>query len=372
MFSKDKIEIRFYKFINYLVYHSLFWIISFWFFIFLIPNNYLTQTYSTYLESYPKYAVIAILGASLGLLFTILDLLFTYRLMRFFPVRFTALIKSIVYFAAAFLILFAPDYQFFLSINKENINQILLKVPYENLDFIRFLVYFYFMCFLDNFFLEMSQKFGGNNFKQWISGVLNKPREEKRIFMFIDLKSSTSIAEKLQHKKFSHLVQDVFNDLAVVHNYGGEIYQYLGDGAIVSWPVKKGLKNANFLRAYFAVANVLKNRSRYYSRKYDLQPQFKAGAHIGEVMVLTVGQFRRDVSYNGDTMNTAARIESQCNELKQNLLISGELHVLIDDTRDFRFKNVGEISLRGKRKAMELVGVYKKSATSKKTVKKKK
>ena len=54
--------------------------------------------------------------------------------------------------------------------------------------------------------------------------------EEKRIFMFLDLRSSTFIAEKLGHKLYSEFIQDCFLDLEVVRRHKAEIYQYVGDG----------------------------------------------------------------------------------------------------------------------------------------------
>lgn len=199
------------------------------------------------------------------------------------------------------------------------------------------------------------KKVGRGNFKNWIFGMMNKPREDERIFMFIDMKSSTHIAEKLSHEKFSHLVQDVFNDMAIVDNYMGEIYQYMGDGAIISWPVKRGLKNNNFLRAYYGFANLITKREDYYHRKYDLIPKFKAGVHVGKVMVLQVGRIRRDISYNGDTLNTTARIESMCNEYNKSLLISSDLYNMVHPKDVFQFKEVGNIRLKGKRR---MVGIY--------------
>jgi adenylate cyclase len=187
--------------------------------------------------------------------------------------------------------------------------------------------------------------------------MMNKPGEEERIFMFIDMKSSTSIAEKLQHRKFSHLVQDVFNDMAVVDNYNGQIYQYLGDGAIISWNLKKGLKNNNFIKAFFAFTKVVNKRTKYYNRKYGMVPKFKAGMHAGKVMVLQVGRIRRDISYNGDTINTAARIESTCTEYKQDLLISGVLFDMVLEKEEFKFKNIGNIKLKGKRRGVDIFQV---------------
>ncbi|MBS3807149.1 MAG: hypothetical protein KGY60_06560 [Bacteroidales bacterium] len=104
-------------------------------------------------------------------------------------------------------------------------------MPPMDIEMIRLGVYFYLSIFLIHLLKGAISKVGRRNFRSWLFGMLNEPLEQERIFMFIDMKSSTTIAEKLDHKKFSRLVQDVFNDLEVVDNYHGEIYQYLGDGA---------------------------------------------------------------------------------------------------------------------------------------------
>lgn len=232
-------------------------------------------------------------------------------------------------------------------------------MPPMDIEMIRLGVYFYLSIFLIHLLKGAISKVGRRNFRSWLFGMLNKPLEQERIFMFIDMKSSTTIAEKLDHKKFSRLVQDVFKDLEVVDNYHGEIYQYLGDGAIVAWNLNEGLSENNFLKAYYAFKKVIHRRRRYYRRKYGQQPGFKAGAHAGKVMVLQVGQDRRDISYNGDTINTAARIESQCNQLKQEVLISGELYNRLRGRKGFQFKNAGNIKLNGKKRGVELYGVKK-------------
>ncbi|WP_219011061.1 hypothetical protein [Aquimarina litoralis] len=47
--------------------------------------------------------------------------------------------------------------------------------------------------------------------------------------MFLDLNSSTSIAEKIGHMKYSQLIQDCFDQLDMTEDFGAEIYQYVGD-----------------------------------------------------------------------------------------------------------------------------------------------
>jgi adenylate cyclase len=360
MITVEKIQIRNNKFLRNLFSHLSFWYCSLLFYIFLTGDELFFKNYFNLLESDSIYYIILFLSISLSILFTFLDILFTDRVLRFFPRRFMIFLKSSLYFISAFvIILIAVELPLKVIIQKDY-NQILNYLPELNINFIRFLVYFYLSAFLIKFLKAVIKKVGRGNFRNWVLGMLNKPREQKRIFMFIDMKASTNIAEKLMHRKYSHLVQDVFNDMSVVDNYNGDIYQYLGDGAIISWNLKSGLKHNNCLNSFYAFNKVINKRERYYQRKYGISPKFKAGIHVGNVMVLQVGQIRRDISYNGDTLNATARIESMCNEYKQKLLISGDLYDMLIDKNGFIFKNLGNIKLKGKRKGVDLYQVKKK------------
>ncbi len=312
------------------------------------------------------YANILLLSAAITALFTLLDMFFSDRIMRFSPIRTMIFLRSLLYFALAFVILFLAGNKNINLASIKDYETVLAHMPPIGLNQIRFLVYFYITCIINNSLRAMYKKIGVSNFFNWFFGRLNKPREEKKIFMFIDMKSSTTIAENLKHEKFSRLVQDVFNDMSMIYNYHGEIYQYLGDGAIISWDVKKGIRNSNCIKAFFAFLRVIERRSRYYKRKYGDVPKFKAGLHVGKTMVLQVGSIRRDISYNGDTINTAARIESMCNEYKQDLLISGVLYEYLDDKKIFNYKEVGNIKLKGKKRGVLIYQVKPKLTKRKK------
>ena len=303
---------------------------------------------------------------SIAFLFTISDLLFSDRIMRFAPIRLVLVLRSILYFSIGTTLLILSSHTIDALNKMHSIEELKHLLPKFEDGVLRFIVYFFLSCYLNTFLKEMVKKVGKGNFRNWVLGFMNKPREEERIFMFIDMKDSTTIAERFKHKKFSHLVQDVFNDMAIVDNYQGQIYQYLGDGAIISWSVNKGLKNNNFLNAFFAFTELVEKRSRYYKRRYGLIPKFKAGLHIGKTMVLQVGRIRRDISYNGDALNTTARIEGMCNTFKQNLLISGNLFDIMLQRDGFLFKNVESVKLKGKRKATEIYSVKKKKLVKRK------
>lgn len=372
MIATDKWIIRINRLFRNLLFHLIFWYASFLFYVFLTGTDYIVIIHLNLLQLDNLYLILLVLSAGVSVLFTLLDGIFFDRLLRFMPRRLMIFFKSLLYFATAFILILLAARPSLSALTSMNSDEILKAFPQYfpemDLHFFRFLVYFYVSGFLVNFIKTLEKRVGRRNLRNLTLGLLNKPMEEERIFMFIDMKSSTAIAEKLKHKKYSHLVQDVFNDLSVVDNYRGEIYQYLGDGAIISWKLNDGLKRNNFLHAYFAFKKVIHKRRRYYNRKYGDVPGFKAGAHAGEVMVLQVGKIRRDISYNGDTINTAARIESMCNEYRQDLLISGYLHTLMKDEKGFAIKQISnksqqgkKIKLKGKSKSIDIYQVKEKA-----------
>ncbi|PLX16322.1 MAG: hypothetical protein C0599_15455 [Salinivirgaceae bacterium] len=372
MFSKDKYIIFLNRLFRGFLFNFILWYLSLLFYAYLTAENQIFKVYLNFLKIDDIYYIIMVLSTILALMYSLVDWIFSRRFWRLFPRQLITLIKSILNFASAFILILAAARLPITTFTKENFTNVLEVLPEMDQNFIRFLVYFYVSGFLIVFFREVLKRIGRKNARIWLLGLLNKPMEQERIFMFIDMTQSTSIAEKLGHRKFSHLIQDVFNDLSIVDNYKGQIYNYVGDGAIITWTPRDGIRNYNVLKAYFAFTKLIENRGRYYKRKYGLIPKFKAGAHIGKVMVLLIGQIKRDISYNGDTINTTARIESVCNEYKSKFLISGELYSSFPETKAFRFKHLGNISLKGKSRGVDIYNVSKSAVTKKKKANKKK
>lgn len=79
-----------------------------------------------------------------------------------------------------------------------------------------------------------------------------------------------------------------------------------------------------------------------------MTPEFKASLHVGKVTVVEIGEVKRDLAYHGDTINTAARIQSMCNEYQKKLLVSdlfAEVSMLYEY---FTTQKLGSILLKGK------------------------
>lgn len=223
-----------------------------------------------------------------------------------------------------------------------------------------FAIYLYILLVeLFMFILRMvNLMLGRKNLKKLLQGKFYNPREEERIFMFIDLQSSTELAEKLGHIKYSKLLQDCFYDLGVV----AEIYQYAGDEAILTWEIKDGIRNNNCINAYYNFLSEIDKNKDSYQQKYNCTPFFKAGANSGIVTVTEVGRFKKEIAYHGDTINTAARIQAKCNDFGQAFLISNKLKNLLEDG-DNEFNKLGNIALKGKEKEVTIYSVSQTSSS---------
>ncbi len=204
--------------------------------------------------------------------------------------------------------------------------------------------------------LFISDKYGPGVLKKFLLGKYFHPKEEERIFMFLDLKSSTTIAEKLGEKKYFQFIKEVFAHITpMILKNQGEIYQYVGDEIVISWPIKTGIKHANCIQCFFDIQAALKSKQSDYDNRYGFQPVFKAGLHCGNVIVGEIGVIKRDIAFSGDVLNTAARIQGECNSFGVFLLFSKTLAQLIDfTTQTYDAKQVGVVPLRGKEKPVEL------------------
>ncbi|HMG88805.1 MAG TPA: adenylate/guanylate cyclase domain-containing protein [Chryseolinea sp.] len=208
------------------------------------------------------------------------------------------------------------------------------------------------------FMLQVSDKFGPGILWKFLTGKYYHPRQEERIFMFLDLRSSTSIAEKMSSQKFFELLKDVFQDITEpILRSQGEIYQYVGDEVVISWPSDVGVAENNCLLCFFRIQQALEEREEHYSKKYDVLPSFKAGLHIGEATVGEIGVIKKDIVYSGDVLNTASRIQGECNNQNVNILLSSDLLERMQLNGAYQQIALGEFPLKGKKESTTLYAI---------------
>ena len=208
------------------------------------------------------------------------------------------------------------------------------------------------------FFLQVNHLLGKGVLWKFIRGKYHKPREEERIFMFLDMKSSTTIAEQLGHVRFYTLLNELFHQISQpVLETKAEIYQYVGDEVILTWEVNHGLENSNCLKTFFMFQESVLRNSEYYVKNFGVRPEFKAGLHFGKVVSAQIGDIKREIVYNGDVLNTTARIQHECNKYQCDCLVSGSLMNRLKGKNGFQWEKVDTVTLRGKETEVELFSV---------------
>ena len=206
---------------------------------------------------------------------------------------------------------------------------------------------------LTQLWIEINEKYSPGVFLDILFGRYTKPKDERRIIMFIDMRDSTHIAEKLGHKDNYRFIRDfIFFISAGIMEYGGRIYQYVGDEIVISWTQSR--RNARkALYALIEARKLLQKNLEYFKTEYSVIPEFKAAIHVGVVTIGEIGVLKRDLVMSGDTMNTAARIRTACTELNQKFIVSKDFFDLIR-LKSFQTENLGPIDLKGKNSSVEL------------------
>lgn len=230
--------------------------------------------------------------------------------------------------------------------------------------YVKDLVFWGIVIILTVISITIRDKYGPGTIWNLITGKYHKPRHENRIVMFLDMKASTTIAEKLGEQKFFNLCNDFIGDATDrILWTKGEIYQYIGDEIVVTWKLKHGLENNNFMRCFFGIQKAINSRSQYYMDQYGLVPEFKAGIHEGLCMVGELGVLKKEISFYGDLINSTARIQGLCNEYEAKLLVSDALLNLVRDKSYYEIEQLGPVSLKGRVSTIEIskIGLAKES-----------
>jgi len=211
---------------------------------------------------------------------------------------------------------------------------------------------------LSLFYAEISENIGYGILLNFFTGKYHKPVEENRIFMFLDMRSSTTIAEQLGHIKYFQLLKEYYSDLSdAVIEHSGQVYQYVGDEMIISWTFKAGMAHNNCINCFFAMKEDLQKQAGKYEKKYGLLPTFKAGIHFGKVTTGEIGVVKKEIIFTGDVLNATARIQGLCNTFGVDLLLSSDLINELKLGPDYEVRSMGKKELRGKKEEVELYTV---------------
>ncbi|MGE5520393.1 MAG: adenylate/guanylate cyclase domain-containing protein [Candidatus Dadabacteria bacterium] len=293
----------------------------------------------------------------IGLIITSILIFYLKPAFHHYPVWVSTLMKLFIiaalFFVIVFILLMIYFFVHYRNTLEHYFHSFFTKIVYTN-TFSNFIVDLAVMTMVSIISLEITDKYGPGMFWSMLSGEYLKPKIENRIFIFLDINESTSIAEQLGHEVYFRMLRDFFNDvtIAVLANEGA-IYQYVGDEIVVSWlntPDNK-IRSLKFIRNTFFL---LERKSKRYLRHYGISPSFKAGIHAGEVTAGFIGIVKRELIYCGDTINTASRIRSMCNELNESFVMSEDFMAGFQQLPGYEIQKIGTIEIKGRSEPVKL------------------
>jgi adenylate cyclase len=305
-------------------------------------------------KSFEDFEIALLVGFLLGLPVGIFEEFIIINKFKKFSLLWTIITKGILYTTGIGL--------FFIGFVWLYV--ILGKVPNERFwvfltggEFLRAIIYTLTVFDFVIVFNQYQKLLGTDVLFLYAYGKYQIPEHEDRIFMFLDISSSTELAETMEPDKYFNFINDFFHDISEpLLKTSAHIYQYVGDEVVFTWKMKEGIKHNNCVKLFFLIDEEIKRKEKSYMEKYGNVPQYKAGLHCGEVIAAVVGDIKKELIYNGDVLNTASRIRSYCTEVDKRFLASSDVIsrlINIDDL--YKVESLGISQLKGKK---NIVGLF--------------
>ncbi len=210
---------------------------------------------------------------------------------------------------------------------------------------------------------------GRDVFLSLLTGRYRNPVQEERVFLFIDLVGSTAFAEEHGDLKTQEFLGAVFAAIAEpVRRHKGAIDDYIGDAAIITWPLRRGVRNANCVRCVFNILNDIEANAETWLKSYGRVPRLRAALHGGSIVTAEIGVDHHKIAYFGDTVNTAARLESLCKTLERQVLISSDLARRLELPGAIIKEELGEHAIRGRDQSLGVIALHTQDRQALKTV----
>src|SRR5690349_21909096 len=179
---------------------------------------------------------------------------------------------------------------------------------------------------------------------------MQEQTQERRLVtvLFADFAGFTELADQMDPEELQVLVSGIFEDLAeeAVH-HDGTIEKFIGDAVFVIFgaPVAHEDDPQRALRTALGMQKVFADHATRVKKERGIELGLRIGIHTGMVVA---GAVRSVAEYGvmGDTVNTAQRIQGAAGP--------GEIYVsqvtFRMTNRQFSFREVGPIELKGKEK----------------------
>mgnify|MGYP003113393145 CR=1 FL=1 len=165
-------------------------------------------------------------------------------------------------------------------------------------------------------------------------------------FLFTDVRGFTSLSERLEPEEVTEIMNKALTIQAnAVKKYGGMVDKYIGDAmmAIFNAPIDIDMHED---RAILTAIEIKKQMA-----KANLGIDIGIGINTGDAVIGNMGSDTRfDYTAIGDAVNLAARMESSCKEVGEDIVIAENTAL----QTDIKLVKLKPIKVKGKSKAIKI------------------
>jgi len=189
------------------------------------------------------------------------------------------------------------------------------------------------------------------------AGDLMAGEERKLSVMFTDIRSFTSMSEKLTPQEVVILLNRYFEPMtALVRTNSGTLDKFIGDALMAYWnaPLDVPDHPVKAVETALSMQETLPSLNERLLAELGLEVRIGVGTHTGRAFVGNMGTMDfANYTVIGDNVNLASRLEGLCPQYGVGIVVSGETKEACGGA--FSFQSLDIIRVKGK---MQPVAIY--------------
>lgn len=180
--------------------------------------------------------------------------------------------------------------------------------------------------------------------------------QKEMTVLFADIRSFTSRSERMSPKENFDFLNACLSEVSpVIRKHNGFIDKYIGDAIMALFPqtADDAVQAAIEMQKQVSLYNI-------YLQKSGEEPiTIGIGLHTGSLMLGTVGESQRmETTVIADAVNLASRLEGLTKLYGVDILISEQTLCLLDDAKNYKYRFLGRVKVKGKTQPVRVFEVY--------------